>query len=328
MRIVIYAMIPGVALYVFLFGWGVAINIAIAAISALVFELTMLIARSRSIRLYLFDGSAPVTAILLALALPPMVSWWIPVTGMFFAIVAAKHLYGGLGYNTFNPAMLAYAILLVSFPRELSQWSAPLELLERPLNFIETLSYSLFHKLPNSITFDALTSATPLDHLRTEVGLGNTVDAVSHAPLFGLVAGKGMEWVNSGFLLGGIWLMYKKIISWHIPFAVLGSIAAISGLCFVLDPSVFSNPMLHLWGGASILGAFFIATDPVTASTTPKGRLMYGCGIGILTFSIRAWGGYPDGIAFGVLLMGLTVPLLDHYTVPKVFGARTKNGKK
>lgn len=328
MRLVIYALVPGVMLYVWLFGWGVAINIGIAAVSALAFELIMLIARSRSIRLYLFDGSALVTAILMALALPPMVAWWIPVTGSFFAIVAAKHLYGGLGYNTFNPAMLGYAVLLVSFPLELSLWSAPLALLEQPLSFNEVLAYSLFHELPAAMSFDALTSATPLDYLRTETGLGKTVEAVSQAPLFGLVAGRGMEWVNTAFLLGGLWLMYKKIISWHIPCAVLGSMAAISGLSFLLDPEVFADPMLHIWGGASILGAFFIATDPITASTTPRGRVIYGCGIGILTFSIRTWGGYPDGIAFGVLLMGLTVPLLDHYTVPKVFGARVRRGKK
>jgi len=328
MRKVIYALIPGVALYVLLFGWGVLINILIACSSALLFEAIMLFLRDRPLRVFLFDGSAIVTAILLALALPPMLSWWIPVLGSFFAIVAAKHLYGGLGYNPFNPAMIAYAILLVSFPLQLSLWSGPLELIQHSLSFIETLNYSLFNQLPNSITFDALTAATPLDYLRTEVGQGNTVEAISRAPLFGQLAGQGMEWVNSAFLLGGLWLLYLRIISWHIPVAVLASIALVSGLAYLIDPNVFAHPSMHIWGGASILCAFFIATDPITASTTPLGRIIYGVGIGLLTFAIRTWGGYPDGVAFAVLLMGLTVPLLDHYTVPKVFGAGKDHGKQ
>jgi len=328
MRTVMVALMPGVVLYVLLFGWGVVINILLASISALVFELVMLIVRDRPIRMFLSDGSALVTAILLALALPPMVSWWIPVIGSFFAIVAVKHLYGGLGYNAFNPAMMAYAILLVSFPRELSLWSAPLELMAQPLSFMQTLAYSLFHELPRAVSFDVLTSATPLDHLRTETGLGKAVEEISRAPLFGLVAGIGMEWVNTGFLAGGLWLIYRKIITWHIPVAMLGAIACMAGISYMLDPQVYADPMLHLWGGASLLGAFFIATDPVTASTTPLGKLIYGFGIGILTFSIRAWGGYPDGVAFAVLIMGLTVPLLDHYTVPKAFGARRGHEKQ
>lgn len=328
MRKVIYAMIPGVALYMFLFGWGVFINILLATVSALMFEAIMLLLRGRPLRLFLFDGSAVVTAMLLALALPPMLSWWIPVLGSFFAIVAAKHLFGGLGYNPFNPAMIAYTILLVSFPLQLSLWAGPLDLIDQSLSFMDTLNYSLFHQLPGSLSFDALTAATPLDYLRTQVGLGQPVEVITRAPIFGLLGGHGMEWVNSAFLLGGLWLLLVRVISWHIPVAVLVSIASISGLAYLLDPTVFAHPSVHLWGGASILCAFFIATDPITASTTPLGKVIYGLGIGGLTFAIRTWGGYPDGVAFAVLLMGLTVPLLDHYTVPKVFGARKDNGKQ
>lgn len=324
MRTVIYALIPGIAVYVLMFGWGIVVNILFASVSAIVFELVMLIVRKRSIRIYLLDGSAIVTAILLSLALPPMSPWWIPVTGSFFAIVVAKHLYGGLGYNAFNPAMAAYAVLLVSFPRELSLWSAPLELLTQPLSFLETVDYAIFKQLPGSLTFDAITTATPLDYLRTETGLGRHVAEIRGAAVFGMFAGLGAEWVNAAFLLGGLWLMYKKVITWHIPFAVLVSIALISGFFYLFDGTLYASPALHLLGGASILGAFFIATDPITASTTPMGRIVYGCGIGVLTFSIRAWGGYPDGVAFAVLLMGLTVPLLDYYTTPKVYGARKR----
>jgi len=322
MRTVIYALIPGIVIYIGLFGWGVMINIVIASVSALVFEWLMLLLRNRPVRVFLFDGSAVLTAILLALAIPPAVPWWIPVVGCFFAIVVAKHLYGGLGYNTFNPAMAAYAILLISFPRELSLWNAPLDQVKQSLGFIQSLQFSLFHTLPATLQYDSITSATLLDHVRTEVGLGKTIDVISRSPIFGYVSGAGYEWVNAGFLIGGLWLIYRKIISWHIPVAMLVGIALISSISLMFNPGIFTNPLVQLFGGASILGAFFIATDPITASTTPLGRIIYGLGIGLITFSIRSWGGYPDGVAFAVLLMGLTVPLLDHYTAPKVYGAR------
>lgn len=322
MRMVIYALIPGIAIYIGLFGWGVLINIIIASTSAIVFEWLMLLLRGRSVRVFLLDGSALISAILLALAIPPLAPWWLPVLGSFFAIVVAKHLYGGLGYNTFNPAMAAYAVLLISFPLEMSLWSAPLVQMEQSLNFLESLQYSIFHTLPSAVQFDALTSATLLDHVRTEIGLGKHIEEISQSRMFGYVAGAGYEWVNAGFLLGGLWLVYCKIITWHIPAAMLTAITFISAICYFVNPDVFSSPIVHLLGGASILGAFFIATDPITASTTPVGRIIYGLGIGFITFSIRVWGGYPDGVAFAVLLMGLTVPLLDHYTAPKVYGAR------
>jgi len=322
MRLVIYAMIPGIVLYINLFGWGGLINIFLATTSTLIFEWVMLLLRDRPVRIFLFDGSAVVTAFLLALAIPPMVSWWIPVTGSFFAIVVAKHLYGGLGYNTFNPAMAAYAVLLISFPLELSLWSAPLSQLPQTLSLIDAINYSFYKTLPVNISFDAMTSATLLDHIRTEVSLGNSIANINQSTSYGVLAGKGSEWISLGFLVGGLWLLYKKIISWHIPVAVLMSLMLIASISYLLNPSLFANPAVHIFGGASILGAFFIATDPVTASTTPKGRFIYGIGIGILTFSIRTWGGYPDGIAFAVLLMGMTVPIIDHYTTPKVYGAR------
>ena len=322
MLTVVYALIPGVIVYIALFGWGVLINILIAMMSALFFEWGMLLLRKRSVRDFLFDGSAIVTAILFALAMPTMVSWWIPVLGSFFAIVVAKHLYGGLGYNTFNPAMAAYAVILISFPRELSLWSMPLDNLKYPLSFIESLQYSFFNTLPLSMSFDSFTSATILDHVRTETGLGKKINEISQSSVFGYVAGSGFEWVNGCFLLGGLWLMFKKIISWHIPISMLLSITCISAVFYFIDKDAFTNPLVHLLSGASILGAFFIATDPITASTTPIGRIIYGIGIGVITFSIRSWGGYPDGVAFAVLLMGLLVPLLDYYTAPKVYGAR------
>lgn len=327
MRMVIYAMLPGILVYAMLFGWGVIINITITIFSALFFEYIMLLLRQRPVKLFLFDGSAVITAILLSLSMPLLVPWWLLVLGGFFAIVVAKHLYGGLGYNTFNPAMAAYAILLVSFPRELSMWTAASDSLNYSLSFIETLKYSFFQVLPSSIQFDALTSATVLDHIRTETGLGKSIAEIKQSPIFGYAAGAGYEWVSLAFLFGGLWLIHKNIIIWHIPFSILAALALISSVSYLINPDYFSGPLVHLLGGASILGAFFIATDPITASTTPLGRIIYGVGIGILIFAIRVWGGYPDGVAFAVLLIGLTVPLLDYYTTPKIYGERAHNDK-
>ena len=327
MRTVIYALLPGIILYVWMFGWGILVNITIACISAMIFEWFMLMLRDRPVRMFLFDGSALVTALLLALTLPPLAPWWIAVLGSFFAIVVAKHLYGGLGYNTFNPAMAAYAVLLISFPREMSIWSTPIVNVGEPLTFLNTFHYSFTQSLPSEIEFDMLTQATLLDHVRTEVGQGKNIDDIVRSPVFGHIASAGYEWINGGFLLGGLWLIYRKIITWHIPVALLSALAGISALCFYIDPNYFANPLVHLFSGASILGAFFISTDPVTASTTPIGRIIYAAAIGLLTYAIRVWGGYPDGIAFAVLLIGLTVPLLDYYTAPKVYGARASYGK-
>jgi len=324
MRTVIYALIPGVFIYIALFGWGVLTNILIVTLSALLFEWIMLLVRDRPVKVYLFDFSAIITAILLSLAIPPLAPWWLLVLGSFFAIVVAKHLYGGLGYNTFNPAMAAYAVLLISFPLEMSMWISPLSETSQSLNIIESFEYVLFQVLPINMQYDALTSATVLDYVRTELSTGKLLPEISRSPVFGYLAGKGFEWINLGFLLGGLWLLYKKIISWQIPMAILTGLGVSSLLGYVINPDIYANPLIHIMGGATILGAFFIATDPVTASTTPLGRVIYGAGIGFLTFAIRSWGGYPDGMAFAVLLMGMLVPLLDYYTAPKVYGERAR----
>ncbi|MDH5190978.1 MAG: RnfABCDGE type electron transport complex subunit D, partial [Gammaproteobacteria bacterium] len=131
---------------------------------------------------------------------------------------------------------------------------------------------------------------------------------------------KGWEWINVAILAGGLFLMFKKIITWHIPVALLGSLLIMSGIFYIIDPQTYVSPFIHLFSGAAMLGAFYIATDPVTASTTVKGRLLFGAGIGVLTYIIRTWGGYPDGIAFAVLLMNMTTPLIDYYTQTRVFG--------
>lgn len=315
---VVAALVPGIVVYIGFFGWGVVINALIACLTALVSEALMLALRQRPLAPYLLDGSAIVTAVLLALALPPIAPWWIAVIGTAFAIVIAKQLYGGLGYNPFNPAMAGYVMLLISFPIEMTRWQAP-SLGERSApGFAESWAV-IFGGQQDRL--DALTMATPLDTLKSELRLEQSIDQIVSAnSLFGSFGGLGWEWINIAFLIGGVFLIYKKIISWHIPLAMLGSMAMLSAFFYFIDPARFASPLLHLLSGATMLGAFFIATDPVSAATSKPGRLVYGAGIGLFTYVIRTWGGYPDAVAFSVLLMNLVAPTIDYYVRPRVFG--------
>ncbi len=317
---VLYALVPALVAYVWYFGWGVVVNILIATVVALASEAIVLRLRGRALRPFLTDGSAVVTAVLLAIALPPIAPWWVTALGAAFAIVFGKQIFGGLGYNPFNPAMLGYAMLLISFPRELTAWLPPEGLAEHTLGFLDTMKVIFTGHFPEGLAIDAVTGATPLDHMKTGLALNRTMQEVRNAPLYGDFGGKGWEWINNWLLLGGIWLIYKRAITWHIPAALLGSLFATATVFYLLEPGGHPSPMFHLFSGAAILGAFFIATDPVTASTTYTGRLIYGAGIGILTYVIRTWGGYPDGIAFAVLIMNMAAPTIDKFTQPRVFG--------
>ena len=325
MRRVLYAMLPGLAALIWFFGWGVLVNLLLATAVALLAEAVMLGLRGRPLAPHLSDYSAVVTAWLLAVALPPLAPWWLTVLGVLSAIVLAKHLYGGLGYNPFNPAMVGYVVLLVSFPREMSAWLTPHGLgQEYALTLVETLRVNFGGELPARLSLDALSGATSLDVLRTQLGLGMTVTEVRNSPVFGIVAGYGWEWAALGFLVGGLWLVGTRAAAWQIPLGMLGSLGLIATVFYLIDPAHYAPPWFHLCSGAAIFGAFFIATDPVTASTTPRGRLLYGAGIGILVYIIRGFGGYPDGVAFAVLLMNIAAPTIDLYTQPRVFGARRR----
>ncbi|MDD3517157.1 MAG: electron transport complex subunit RsxD [Chromatiales bacterium] len=319
---VILALIPATIAATWYFGWGVLINIGIAVTTALACEAVMLTLRRRPLPPALGDLSAVVAAWLFALTLPPLVPWWIAVIGIAFAMVFAKHLYGGLGYNPFNPAMVGFVVVLLSFPRELSLWTIPAVLAEQRLGFTDYLNAIFLGHLPAGLTWDALTSATPLDRVRTELGMNRTLDEIRENPFFGDFSGRGWEWVGNWYLLGGLWLAYRRVIDWRIPLAVLLSLCALAAAFHLFDPGRFASPAFHLFSGAAIVGAFFIATDPVTASTTPRGRLIYGAGIGVLIYVIRTWGGYAEGVAFAVLLMNMAAPTIDHYTRPRVFGTR------
>lgn len=312
---VLLALVPGIVLQRWLFGPGVLIQCGLAIVAAVVAEAAVLRLRGRRVAPALGDCSAVVTAVLLGLAVPGLAPWWTVTLGSAFAILIGKQVYGGLGSNPFNPAMMGYAILLVSFPKVMSIWPAPLEGLPSPADMAGTFR-AIFQGLSES-RLDALAMATPLDDTRTRLGLGQTLADIHAGPLY---SGNGWFWINLGHLLGGLWLLRRSIIDWRIPAGVLGGLFAPALVLFLIDSGLYPTPLFHLFSGASMLAAFFIATDPVSAATTPRGRLLYGLGIGGLIHVIRTWGGYPDGVAFAVLLMNLAAPTLDHYTRPRVYG--------
>jgi len=320
MRQVLYALIPGIVVYVYFFGWGIVVNILLTSVTALSCESLMLMLRKRPQYPFLTDNSALLTAWLLALALPPLLPWWIAVLGTAFGIIFAKHLYGGLGYNPFNPAMAAYAMLLISFPIEMTLWPAEASLSGHYPGLFHSFSIIFFGQPVGGLTLDAFSGATPLDTMKTGLTQFQTIEEIKRNPLFGVYGAKGWEWISGTFFLGGCWLIYKRVITWHIPLAMLGSLFFISGVFFLFDPDIHPSALFHIVSGASILGAFFIATDPVTAASSTKGCLYYGAGIGILIYVIRTWGSYPDGTAFAVLLMNMAAPIIDYYTQPRVFG--------
>lgn len=320
MLLVLAAAVPGVLTLSYFFGIGPLLNIILACGFALLFEAAIVALRKRPIAFYLKDGSVLVTGLLLALALPPYSPWWLIAVAAGFAVVFGKQLFGGLGQNPFNPAMLGYVVVLVSFPVDMTLWPAA-----HSIDAMTGLQHVFFGlELP-----DAWSQATVLDTLKTNNSL--TVQELwSDNPAFGFFAGYSSEWVNLAFLLGGLFLLRKKLFSWHAPVGMLLALFIMS-LLFWNGSGSDSNgsPLFHLLSGATMLGAFFIVTDPVSSATSVQGRLIFGAGVGILTYIIRAWGGYPDGVAFAVLLMNLCAPTIDYFTRPRTYGHSTaKRGFK
>ncbi|MGC2458655.1 MAG: electron transport complex subunit RsxD [Gallionellaceae bacterium] len=322
MLTVLLALAPGIALYVWYYGAAILVSIALASLTALATEAAMLKLRGRPVKPFLSDNSALLTAWLLALSIPPLAPWWLIVVGTAFAICVAKQLYGGLGNNPFNPAMVGYAVLIISFPAHMTHWISPLGLGQTELGFADQLAYIFGGRLPPAVTLDAVTMSTPLDTLKTQLHLNRPIADIFSMPIYGYLAGKGSEMVALGFLAGGVYLLFRRIITWHIPVVFLGTLFATASLFHLVDPAHYTEPLFHLTAGAAMLGAFFILTDPVTGPTTPKGKLIFAAGAGILTYLIRVFGGFPDGVAFATLLMNIGVPIIDAYTQPKVFGHR------
>ena len=327
MRLVIYATVPGILAQWYFFGWGNLIHIALAVITALLAEFSVLSLRKKKIRPELLDGSAILTAVLLGISIPALAPWWISVFGVLFAIVIVKQLYGGLGHNPFNPAMAAYVMLLISFPVQMTLWQPPVSLMSFDLNIENTLStiftgYTLdgFSTEQLRLHVDGFTMATPLDTLKTNLTLGLTISESFKSPIFGQHFGIGWEWVNLGFLLGGIVLIVKKAIDWVTPASFLFSLFICSLIAFLISPDTSASTMFHWFSGATMLGAFFILTDPVSGATSTKGRIIFAALAGLLVYLIRKFGGYPDAIAFAVLLCNMSAPLIDQYTRPRTYG--------
>lgn len=321
MRLVILATLPGMAALVWQFGGGVVINITLASLTALVCEALVLKLRNRPVLFYLGDYSALVTAVLLGLALPPYCPWFVVVVGTAIAIIIAKHLYGGMGFNPFNPAMIGYVVLLISFPVEMTQWGVSRSALSEGQSLLG-INQALTAVLSSEPLLDAYTMATPLDVLKQN-NSHELAQLYNSHPVFSdaILVGAGWEWVNLGFLVGGLFLLYKKVFSWHAPIGMLLSISLLA-VVFYDGGNVSSggSPLFHLLSGGTMLGAFFIVTDPVTSAVSKKGRLIYGVAAGALVYVIRVWGNYPDAVAFSVLLMNFAAPFIDYYTLPRTYG--------
>ncbi|MEZ9133856.1 electron transport complex subunit RsxD [Vibrio breoganii] len=327
MLLVALCAVPGILAQTYFFGFGTLIQVLFAILVAWTFESLIMLARGRSPIQALRDNTALVTALLLAIAIPPLSPWWITVIGLFFAIVVAKHLYGGVGQNLFNPAMVAYVVLLISFPVQMTSWLTPAQISSSPVGATDALSlifsgYNLDGMSLQQIRtgVDGITMATPLDTVKTGLGNGQTLSEISNSPLFSGIAGYGWEWINVLFLIGGLIMLKLRVIQWYIPAGVLSGVFLTSLILYIIAPGTLGSPLFQLFSGATMLGAFFIATDPVSAATTIKGRLIFGGLIGALIVIIRTFGGFPDGVAFAVIIANMCVPLIDYYTQPRTYG--------
>jgi len=323
MLLVCIALLPGTLMGIWQFGWPALYLFLITLGSAVLFEAICLKIAGKKVSFYCMDLSALLTGWLLAMTLPPWAPWWIGVLGSFCAIVIGKQIFGGLGQNLFNPAMLARTILLVSFPLEMTTWIAP-----KPFGSEAAPGPSegwgiTWNGIPQ---LDAVSSASMLGHVRTELTRGENVPDIllslydPIASAVGTTAGSLGETSAILFLLGGLFLIFKRVISWHIPAAIISTVALLSLIASAIDPAHYAGPLFHLLGGGLMLGAFFIATDPVTSPVSNAGKLLFGAGIGLMLFIIRNWGGYPEGMAFAVLLMNAATPLIDYYIKPRIYG--------
>jgi electron transport complex protein RnfD len=316
------AATPALFVHAYFFGIGIFIQMLIGLTVALSAEAAMLYLRNKPIKPYLTDWSIILTTLDIVFCLPPTSPWWIVVSAVLFAVILAKHVFGGLGYNIFNPAMAGYAFVLISFPAVMTVWHLPNALIANPLDMWQTIHYIFTSTLPDNINIDALTGATPLEAARTGLLNDQTLSSIfNHEVIFqGEQLASSSFWMNISFLLGGLFLLYRGIIRWQMPVGFLLAITLLATTFHTIDPERYVSLSFHLFSGATMLAAFFIITDPVTGSTTPSGRLYFGIGAGVLLYVIRTWGGYADAIAFAVLLMNMLAPWIDAMTVPRVYG--------
>jgi len=306
---VVIALVPAFLVSLYVFGFNALIVTTAAVISCLLFEYLIQKYLTKT-EVTIGDGSALITGILLAFNLPAGIPVWMVVVGSLVAIGVAKLSFGGIGYNIFNPALVGRVFLLVSFPVQMTLWPTAVE--------------------NNTSIVDAVTGATTLGLIKEGVQFGETISSFSASipsaqeMFLGITSGSLGEMSALALILGGVFLIARKVISWHIPVTVLASIAVMTGVFWWIDPEHYANPLIHVLSGGAILGAFYMATDLVTSPVTKKGMVIFALGIGVITVVIRLFGSYPEGISFAILIMNAFVPLINSYFKPRRFGSRIK----
>lgn len=299
---VVYALIPALIWSVFVFGLDALRVTAIAIVACLALEY-IIQKYMMKVKPSIYDGSALVTGILLAFNVPANIPWWIIVIGAIAAVGIGKMSFGGLGSNIFNPALVGRVFLLISFPVQMTSW---------PVNQQSGVD-GVTTATPLGVIKEGLMNGTPVSQLLPE--LPATSDM-----LLGNISGSLGEISALMLILGGLYMLYKKVITWEIPVSVIGSVAAIATIFWLVDPQSYVNPVYHLLTGGLMLGAIYMATDMVSSPMSSKGQLIYGVGIGAITILIRLFGAYPEGISFAILIMNAFTPLINNYVKPKGFG--------
>lgn len=311
MKGVLLAMLPAFLFAVYNFGLGAVYITALAVFFCVGIEyliVRFLLKRPISI----FDGSAAITGVLLAFNVPSNLPWYILLIGSIVSIGIGKLSFGGLGNNPFNPALVGRVFLLLSFPVQMTSWPVP----------------------GATLSLDAVTSATPLGTLKDGLRTGESVDVLmagmpSYSDyFFGLHGGSLGEMSAFALLMGLIYLLYRKIITWHITVSMLVTILAMTSIFWLIDPSKYADPIFHILTGGVMLGAVFMATDYVTSPVTHRGMLVFGCGIGLLTVLIRLFGSYPEGVSFAILIMNAFVPMINRYAREPRYGRKAESRKK
>ncbi len=308
---VVVALLPALAASIYFWGFGAIIVTLVSVVSCVLFEyLIQKFILKTPVKIT--DGSAILTGLLLAFNVPSNLPIAIIIIGAFIAIAVGKLSFGGLGQNPFNPAIVGRVFLLISFPVQMTSWP-------KPLGF--HTSYA-----------DAVTGATPLGQMKAGLAASGSMDAImAQLPsqlqhFYGLMGGSMGEVSAVALIIGFAYMLIRKIISWHIPVTLIGTVYVFSGILFLIDPSSYAPPLFHVLTGGLLLGAIFMATDMVTSPMTPKGMVIFAVGIGIITVLIRNFGAYPEGISFAILIMNATVPIINKYAKPKRFGEEVKNG--
>lgn len=327
MALVMFALLPATLFGFYIYGWPAVFLFTVTTSTAVISEAVCLYLAGKTIRPFLYDGSALLTGWLLAMTLPPWAPWWIGVVGGLLAIVVGKQIFGGIGQNLFNPAMVARVTLLISFPVEMTTFIAPQYLLAAGSpDFYQSLNVTFL----GTYEFDLVSNASVLGHIKTELSRNIIVpDALETTygvlPSFlGFTSGSLGETSTLLILIGGLFLLFTRTITWHIPFSMLATLTALASVFHWLDPEHYVNASVHIVNGATMLGVFFIATDLVTSPVTKLGQIVFGAGCGLLVFTIRTWAGYPEGMGFAILLMNAVTPLIDHYIRPRIYGRDRK----